>query len=84
MESDKDILQKLYGEQADLDKNSGSAKYLPTYLRPNILPKVKANIDRLSFHLGTIEEAANCHSDFNGYNLSDLFEYLSEKDTQNI
>jgi S-adenosylmethionine-diacylglycerol 3-amino-3-carboxypropyl transferase len=70
--------------QADLDKNSESAQCLPTYLRPNILPKVKANLDRLSFHLGTIEEAANSHSHFNGYNLSDLFEYLSEKDTQNI
>ncbi|MEO6193083.1 MAG: DUF3419 family protein [Thermoanaerobaculia bacterium] len=53
---------------------------LPLYLRPEVFPELKRNLDRLTLFEGPIEEAALAHrgEGFDGFNLSDLFEYLDE------
>jgi S-adenosylmethionine-diacylglycerol 3-amino-3-carboxypropyl transferase len=53
---------------------------LPRYLRPEMFEKVRAGMDRITTFLGPIQEAAAQHGEggFDGYNLSDLFEYLDE------
>jgi len=54
---------------------------LPVYLRPEVFPDVKRNLDRLTLFKGRIEEAAHAHrgEGFDGYNLSDIFEYMDEE-----
>lgn len=51
---------------------------LPLYLRPEVFVDVKRNLDRLTLFEGPIEKAAETHQDggFDGFNLSDIFEYL--------
>lgn len=51
---------------------------LPFYLKPPIYAKIKTNLDNLTFFHGPIQEACKYHGDqgFDGYNLSDIFEYL--------
>jgi S-adenosylmethionine-diacylglycerol 3-amino-3-carboxypropyl transferase len=53
---------------------------LPLYLRPEVFPELKKNLDRLTLFEGPIQEAAAAHrgDGFDGFNLSDLFEYLDE------
>ncbi len=53
---------------------------LPLYLRPEVFPGLKRNLDKLTLFEGPIEEAALAHrgEGFDGFNLSDLFEYLDE------
>ncbi len=53
---------------------------LPLYLRPEVFPELKKNLDRLTLFEGPIQEAAVAHrgNGFDGFNLSDLFEYLDE------
>jgi S-adenosylmethionine-diacylglycerol 3-amino-3-carboxypropyl transferase len=49
----------------------------PPYLQPNAYEAVRDGLDRLTLHLGPIEEAARESSEpFDGFNLSDIFEYL--------
>lgn len=51
---------------------------LPPWLQRNIYPRLQANIDRVVFKQMGLEEAAQAHpTTFDGYNLSDVFEYLS-------
>jgi S-adenosylmethionine-diacylglycerol 3-amino-3-carboxypropyl transferase len=51
---------------------------LPRYLRPEIFPGVCSGLDRLILFNGPAQEAATVHGagGFDGYNLSDIFEYL--------
>ncbi|HKI06566.1 MAG TPA: DUF3419 family protein [Thermoanaerobaculia bacterium] len=55
---------------------------LPLYLRPEVFGDLKRNLDRLTLFEGPIEKAAEaCHQGkegegFDGFNLSDIFEYL--------
>jgi S-adenosylmethionine-diacylglycerol 3-amino-3-carboxypropyl transferase len=51
---------------------------LPPYLEPGMYAKVRDGLSRLTLHLGPIEEAAEQHrgAGFDGFNLSDIFEYL--------
>ena len=51
---------------------------LPLYLRPEVFAALKRNLDRLTLFEGTIEKAAEAHrgEGFDGFNLSDIFEYL--------
>lgn len=51
---------------------------LPLYLRPEAFSDLKRNLDRLILFEGPIEKAAESHRDggFDGFNLSDIFEYL--------
>ncbi len=64
---------------ADLRDNTAQARMLPRYLRPDILPRVRENLDRLTLQQGTIQDVAHemRWGGFSGFNLSDLFEYLS-------
>ena len=58
------------------------SRALPLYLRPEVFPEVKRNIDQLTLFEGPIDEAAQAHrgDGFDGFNLSDIFEYLDEPD----
>lgn len=55
---------------------------LPRYLRPEVFAEAKKGIDRLTLFEGPIEEAAAAHAGsgdgrgFDGFNLSDIFEYI--------
>ena len=51
---------------------------LPLYLRPEVFADLKRNLDRLTLFEGPVEKAAEAHRDggFDGFNLSDIFEYL--------
>jgi len=51
---------------------------LPFYLRPEVFADVKRNLDRLTLFEGPVDEAALAHrgAGFDGFNLSDIFEYL--------
>lgn len=51
---------------------------LPHSLRPEVFAAVRANLDRLTLFEGPIEAAAVAHRNggFDGFNLSDVFEYL--------
>lgn len=53
---------------------------LPPYLRPEVFPDLKKSLDRLTLVEGPIQEAAEAHrgEGFDGFNLSDIFEYLDE------
>ncbi len=51
---------------------------LPPYLGPRHYRAIRKNLDRLQLFRGTVQEAAKAHGDdgFDGFNLSDIFEYL--------
>ncbi len=51
---------------------------LPHYLRPENFEAVKNSLDKLHLFEGTVQDAAKSHGDegFDGFNLSDIFEYL--------
>lgn len=51
---------------------------LPLYLRPELFEAIRTGLDRLSVVQGSIEEAGRAHvgRGFDGFNLSDIFEYL--------
>jgi len=51
---------------------------LPLYLQPEVFADLKRRLDRLTLFEGTVEEAARVHrgAGFDGFNLSDIFEYL--------
>jgi S-adenosylmethionine-diacylglycerol 3-amino-3-carboxypropyl transferase len=46
---------------------------LPPYLRPELRPLIRRRLDRLTLHHGPVEEAPGT---FDGFNLSDIFEYM--------
>ena len=52
---------------------------LPRFLRPDKFRAIKERLDRLTLFRGTIDEAGRAHSGvgFDGFNLSDIFEYLA-------
>ena len=62
------------------------ANALPRYLRPDVFAAAKKGIDRLTLFEGSIEEAAAAHreSGFDGFNLSDIFEYLGPASSAGI
>ncbi|HOW97452.1 MAG TPA: DUF3419 family protein [Kiritimatiellia bacterium] len=49
------------------------ARALPPYLEPERLARVRANLDRLTLFEGPAQEAPG---EFDGFNLSDIFEYM--------
>ena len=51
---------------------------LPRYLRPENFERVREGLDRLTLHHGPIEEVGRhfAGEGFDGFNLSDIFEYL--------
>lgn len=62
------------------------ANALPRYLRPEVFAAAKKGVDRLTLFEGPIEEAAAAHrgEGFDGYNLSDIFEYLDPENSAAI
>ena len=52
----------------------GSA--LPRYLEPARYAQLRAGMDRVTFVRGAVQDVAVRHAPFDGFNLSDLFEYL--------
>ena len=58
---------------------------LPLSLRPEHFDAIRQRVDRVQVHLGSIEswlEADRGHTRFRGFNLSDIFEYMSEKSSE--
>jgi S-adenosylmethionine-diacylglycerol 3-amino-3-carboxypropyl transferase len=53
---------------------------LPRYLRKEFFPIIKKRLDRLTLIKGPVESA---EGRFQGFNLSDIFEYMSEKEYHN-
>ncbi|MDZ4832386.1 MAG: DUF3419 family protein [Candidatus Melainabacteria bacterium] len=53
---------------------------LPNFLRRENFDAIKANINKLEWHQLSLEEYLSAHPDeqFNSFNLSDVFEYVSE------
>lgn len=53
---------------------------MPRYLEPDRFEMVREGLDRVTLVAGRVEEAARAHGGegFDGFNLSDLFEYMSE------
>jgi S-adenosylmethionine-diacylglycerol 3-amino-3-carboxypropyl transferase len=51
---------------------------LPFYLQPDVWPDLRRHLDRLTLFAGSIDDAAREHQGdgFDGFNLSDIFEYL--------
>lgn len=54
------------------------ARALPRYLRPEKHAAIRANLGKLTLARGSVEEVAAQHAGrgFDGFNLSDVFEYL--------
>jgi S-adenosylmethionine:diacylglycerol 3-amino-3-carboxypropyl transferase len=65
---------------------TGTFATLPLYLRPAVYPALRANLDRLTLFAGPVEAAAEVHrgDGFDGFNLSDVFEYLDAGTTAAI
>lgn len=59
---------------------------LPRYLRPDGFENLRAGLGRLTLFQGTIEDAAKRFGStgFDGFNLSDIFEYLDETTCEEI
>lgn len=59
---------------------------VPRYLEEDAYAALQENIGRLTLHLGPIEEAGEKHrgSGFDGFNLSDIFEYLDPAISESI
>jgi len=62
------------------------ANALPRYLQPEVFAAAKKGIDRLTLFEGSIEEAVAAHREagFDGFNLSDIFEYLGPGSSADI
>ncbi len=59
---------------------------LPRYLRPEHFEAIRRGLDRLTLFHGPIEEAARAHASggFDGLNLSDIFEYVSDETSASL
>ncbi len=59
---------------------------LPFYLREENVPLIQQNLDRLEWHLAPLEDYLSraTAGSLSKFNLSDIFEYLSEENTQTL
>lgn len=62
---------------------------LPDYLQEERFESIRQNLDKLSLYRGTVQEAAahvvaGDKKGFDGFNLSDIFEYLDEETTSSV
>lgn len=55
------------------------APQLPHYLLPENLKVIRTNINQIVFAQGTAEQVLQSYGKFDGFNLSDIFEYMSEQ-----
>lgn len=67
-----------------VNENYGPA--LPTYLRPDSYDAVRQGIERITLVHGPIDQVAQTHraSGWDGYNLSDIFEYMGPELTEQV
>jgi len=67
-----------------LNGNYGPA--LPRYLRPEHFAAIREGLDRLTLFQGPIDQAARQaqHEGFDGFNLSDIFEYLDPTNCREV
>ena len=54
----------------------GFGAALPRYLDPARYAQLRAGMDRITFVRGAVQDVAVSHAPFDGFNLSDIFEYL--------
>lgn len=54
----------------------GFGPTLPRYLDPARYAQLRAGMDRITFVRGAVQDVAVSHAPFDGFNLSDIFEYL--------
>lgn len=66
--------------------NGNFGETLPRYLREENFEPIRAGLDRLTLHHGPVEEAAAVHAGggFDGFNLSDIFEYIDLPSTRRL
>ncbi len=59
---------------------------VPHYLQPENFEKIRNSFDNLTVYQGTVQDAANHYGNdgFDGFNLSDIFEYLDPPTCRNI
>ncbi len=61
---------------------------LPPWLEPANHERIVANLDRLTWRIGSVEQALDdatrTGTKFSRFNLSDIFEYMSEENTLNL
>lgn len=59
---------------------------LPRYLRSEHYEAIRSGLDRLTIFRGPIEQAAATHGEgrFDGFNLSDIFEYVNEQTSSRV
>lgn len=59
---------------------------LPLFLQPDLYPEVQRNLDGLTLFGGPIDEAGREHrgEGFDGFNLSDIFEYLDQPASEGV
>ena len=71
----------LSGNYLAAGDGSEQTEALPHYLRRENFESIRSGLDRLTLFHGSIQDAAEHHreSGFDGYNLSDIFEYLDPK-----
>lgn len=64
----------------------GFVETVPPYLKPAAYERVRDGLHRLTLHRGPVEEAAARHGGegFDGFNLSDIFEYLDAETCRRI
>lgn len=62
------------------------SRVLPLYLQPGQFHAIRNGLDRLKFFHGPVEEAAlrTRGADFDGFNLSDIFEYLAPETCRTV
>ena len=53
-------------------------KHLPHYAQKKNFEIIKTNLDKLHLQKGLAEDAINKHGKFDGFNLSNIFEYMDE------
>jgi len=58
--------------------NTFEVNNLPYYARPENYEAIKANLDALELRKGLLHEVVNDGEQFDGFNLSDIFEYMSD------
>ncbi|MGR8942292.1 MAG: DUF3419 family protein [Gammaproteobacteria bacterium] len=50
---------------------------LPDYLQPENFTRIRSNLSALKIVMGSVEEVNTSYGTFDGFNLSDIFEYVS-------
>ena len=57
---------------------------MPYALRQENFMKIKSNLDKIEFKQISVEDALKSEEKFDCYNLSDIFEYMSQKSMDSI